>query len=79
MTCAEDLAGFVVRSSYDTLSESARLQLKIRVLDALGCAIGALEGKPIAMIRAQLDDFGGRALVTLIGGNKTSPDRAAFL
>jgi len=78
MTYAEQLAAFVVRSSYDALSESARLELKIRVLDALGCAIGALEGKPIAMIRAQLDDFGGRPLVTLIGGNKTSPDRAAF-
>src|SRR5579864_6978323 len=78
MTYAEQLAAFVVRSSYDALSESTRLELKIRVLDALGCAIGALEGKPIAMIRAQLDDFGGRPLVTLIGGNKTSPDRAAF-
>ena len=42
MTQAEQLAAFVVRASYDDLSEAARTQLKIRVLDALGCAIGAL-------------------------------------
>jgi 2-methylcitrate dehydratase len=30
------------------------------------------------MLRAQLDDFGGKPLVTLIGGGKTAPDRAAL-
>ncbi len=29
-------------------------------------------------IRAQLDDFGGRPLCTLIGGGRTAPDRAAL-
>jgi 2-methylcitrate dehydratase PrpD len=38
MTHAEQLAAFVVRASYDDLSATARQQLKIRVLDALGCA-----------------------------------------
>lgn len=78
MTQVEQLADFVARMTYDDLSEEARQQLKIRVLDALGCAIGALEGPPIAMLRAQLEDFGGRPLVTLIGDGKTAPDRAAF-
>ncbi|MGH9325537.1 MAG: MmgE/PrpD family protein [Terriglobia bacterium] len=78
MTYAEKLAEFVVRASYNNLSEAARLQLKIRVLDALGCAIGALEGPPVVLIRKYIEDFGGRPLVTLIGGGKTSPDRAAF-
>ncbi len=78
MTQVEQLAGFVVRTRYEDLSEEARQQLRIRVLDALGCAIGALEGPPIGMLRAQLEDFGGRPLVTLIGGGKTAPDRAAF-
>jgi 2-methylcitrate dehydratase MmgE/PrpD-like protein len=36
MTHAEQLAAFVVRASYDDLSATARQQLKIRVLDALG-------------------------------------------
>jgi 2-methylcitrate dehydratase len=78
MTQVEQLSDFVTRMTYDDLSEKARRQLKIHILDALGCAIGALEGPPISMLRAQLEDFGGRPLVTLIGGGKTAPDRAAF-
>src|SRR5216683_7769776 len=78
MTQVEQLANFVVRMTYEDLSEEARQQLKIRILDALGCAIGALEGPPIKMLRAQLEDFGGKPLVTLIGGGKTAPDRAAL-
>ena len=65
-------------ATYEDLSEEARQALKIHVLDALGCAIGALDGPPIRMLRAQLEDFGGNPLVTLIGGGKTAPDRAAF-
>ena len=78
MTEVEQLAAFVVRTTYEDLSQKARQELKIRVLDALGCAIGALEGPPIKMLRVQLKDFGGNPLVTLIGGGKTAPDRAAF-
>ncbi|GHO49597.1 MmgE/PrpD family protein [Ktedonospora formicarum] len=78
MTQVEQLAEFVVRARYEDLSEEARQQLKIRILDALGCAIGALDGPPIKALRTQIDDFGGRPLVTLIGGGRTAPDRAAF-
>src|SRR5260370_21749807 len=78
MTQVEQLANFVVRMTYEDLSEDARQQLKIRILDALGCAIGALEGPPIKMLRAQLEDFGGRPLVTLIGGGKSAPNRVAL-
>ena len=78
MTQVEQLAAFAVQTTYEDLSEEARHQLKIRILDALGCAFGALEGPPIKMLRSQLEDFGGRPLVSLIGGNKTAPDRAAF-
>src|SRR5690242_13198947 len=78
MTQVEQLAAFAVQTRYEDLSEQARHQLKIRILDALGCAFGALEGPPITMLRAQLDDFGGKPLVTLIGGGKTAPDRAAL-
>lgn len=78
MTQVEQLAAFAVQTRYEDLSEQARHQLKIRVLDALGCAIGALEGPPIKMLRSQLEDFGGKPLVSLIGGDKTAPDRAAL-
>jgi 2-methylcitrate dehydratase len=78
MTLVKQLAEFVVRANYDAISQEARQQLKIRVLDGLGCAIGALEGEPIQKLRAHLDEFGGNPLTTLIGGGKTAPDRAAF-
>ena len=78
MTHAEELAAFAVQASYDDLSNAAREQLKIRVLDALGCAIGALNSEPIRMIHAQTDEFGGAGRCTLIGGGQTAPDRAAF-
>jgi 2-methylcitrate dehydratase len=78
VTVVERLARFVVDRSWDDLSDGARRKLKIRVLDSLGCALGALDSPPIEAIRAQLDDFGGRPLCTLIGGGATAPDRAAL-
>lgn len=78
MTQVEQLAAFAAQTTYEDLSEAARQQLKIRVLDALGCALGALEGPPIQMLRSQLEDFGGNSLVSLIGGGRTAPDRAAL-
>ncbi len=78
MTQVEQMAKFVTRASYDKLSKEARLQLKIRILDALGCAIGALGSGPVEAIRAQLEDFGGSDSCSLIGGGRSAPDRAAF-
>lgn len=78
MSMLEQLAAFVVGAKYDQLSQHAREQTRIRVLDALGCAIGALGAGPIKAIRAQTEDFGGNGRCTLIGGGRTAPDRAAF-
>jgi 2-methylcitrate dehydratase len=74
----DQLAAFVVGTKYEDLSETALYQEKIRILDALACAIGALDGDPIKMIRAQITEFGGEGLSTLIGGGRTAPDRAAL-
>ncbi len=78
MSRSEELAAFVERADWKEVSPAARDALKIRVLDSLGCALGALQGEPIRMIRVGIDEFGGNPLCTLIGGGKTSPDRAAF-
>lgn len=74
----DQLATFVVGAKYDDLSEMAIDQAKIRILDSLACAIGALDSEPVNMIRAQIREFGGKGRCTLIGGGKTAPDRAAF-
>lgn len=78
MTEVQELAGFVDRSQLSDLSAQALGQLKIRVLDTVGVAIGALTAYPIAAIGALTEQLGGRPLATLIGGGKTAPDRAAF-
>ena len=78
MPHVHDLADFVSKAAYDALSEKAQTQLKIRVLDSLGCAIGALNGTPVRALRAHLADFGGAEQATLIGGGRTAPDRAAL-
>jgi 2-methylcitrate dehydratase len=62
VTVLSRLARFAVDRSWDDLSEAARRELKIRILDALGCALGALQAPPVGAIRAQLADFGGRPL-----------------
>jgi 2-methylcitrate dehydratase len=78
MTQAEQLAAFATRASYDGLSKEAGHQLKIRILDGLGCAIGALRGKPLRLIKDQIEAFDGAQHCTLIGGGKAAPDRAAL-
>lgn len=78
MTEVEQLGGFVTSVSYAAISPRSRQALKSHVLDSLGCAIGALDGEPIKLLRAHTEEFGGAPLVTLIGGGRTAPDRAAL-
>jgi 2-methylcitrate dehydratase len=78
-TYVEEMAAFITKAGYGDLSEEARAQLKLRVLDTIGCAIAALGGKPVVAVRQQVVEFGGRGVCTLIGmGETSSPDRAAF-
>jgi len=76
---SEEMAAFVERAGWEHISPDARESLKVRVLDSLACAFGAIRGEPIRMIRWDVNEFGGNPLCTLIGGGRTSPDRAAFL
>jgi len=73
-----ELATFTKNAAFNELSEQTVTQLKIRLLDSLGTAIGAVEGPPVQAIREMIDDFGGSEMSTLIGGGKTTPDRAAL-
>ncbi len=79
MSEVETLAAFVQRASYEALSPVARQQLKVRILDALGCALGALDGEPVRRMRELTDELGGKERCTIIGGGATAPDRAALM
>ena len=80
MTLVQELAEFVTRSRWDMVSRASQQRLKLRVLDAFGCAYGAQDAFPVRAIREHIADFGGTPKATVIGasGMKTSPDRAAF-
>ena len=78
MTAVEQLAQFAVSAPFEDLSETARQQLKIRILDALGCAIGALGGEPIQIIRRFVGEFDGNGKCSMIGGGRTNPEYAAL-
>jgi 2-methylcitrate dehydratase len=77
-TRSEQLASFVEHAAWEDISPAAREALKIRVLDSLGCALGALKGPPVRLIRETIDEFGGNPLCTLMGGGYAPPDHAAF-
>jgi 2-methylcitrate dehydratase len=78
-TQVEELGAFVSAASFERLSEDAREALKLRLLDSLGTALGALAAEPVRRVRALVEDFGGAPHCSLIGGGRSAPDRAAFL
>jgi len=61
------------------LSDNAIVQLKVRILDALGCAIGALDAGPTLKVRQFVMDVWAYGKCSLIGGGRSAPDRAALL
>jgi len=78
MTIVEQMAAFIDKRGYDDMSEQARRQTKIRILDALGTAIGAIEGDPVRLLRAHVEDFARTGACTLLGGGLSAPDYAAL-
>ena len=58
MTEVQKLADFVDRARFGDMSEMAVEQLKIRVLDTIGVAIGALGAAPIVAIRELTEELG---------------------
>ena len=78
-TLAQRLAAVASRARFEDLSSDARAALCLHVLDALGCAIGALDAEPVAAVRAVVEELGGRPRCTLLGAGRSAPDRAALL
>ncbi len=78
MTMVEDLAGFVEQAGYGRVSPDARQRLRVCMVDALGCAIGALGAQPLQAIRDYTAQFNDSTGCALIGGGRAAADRAAF-
>jgi 2-methylcitrate dehydratase len=74
----EQIAAFTDQAGPDHLSSEIRQLFKRNILDSLGCALGALPGKPFARLRQQFADYRTERPCTLIGGGATSTDQAAL-
>src|SRR5690349_16117505 len=75
----EEMAEFVTHTRYEDLSAEARAQLKIRMLDTLGCSIGAIRADPVRRVRRFARSSTREGPCTFIGGGTGAPDRAALV
>ena len=72
------IAAFVDGCTNKAVPPAVRELVAKHLLDSIGCAIGAIGAKVTEDIKAVVDAFGGKPICTLIGGCRTSPDRAAL-
>lgn len=78
MTIVEDLGEFAASRTLGDLQGSTVRALKIRILDSLGCAIGALDAPPVKALKKTLAEFGSARQCSLVGGGKLDPEGATF-
>lgn len=78
MGICEQLASYVWRACWDTISPEARGKMRQHILDSLGCAIGALSTGVAAQLAGDEIDLRASGPCSLIAGGKTTPERATF-
>jgi 2-methylcitrate dehydratase len=79
-TVLEDMGAWVAAMRYEDMPAAAIKKTKNLLLDTFGCALGAVNGKPVKVARDVIRARGGNPQATVIGtGWKTSCDEAAFL
>jgi 2-methylcitrate dehydratase len=77
-TLAERLAAFALETRFDDLPTTVVVEARRRLLDSLGCAVGALAEPAPTIARQVAGRFAGTPSVSLIGGGTSAPDWAAF-
>jgi 2-methylcitrate dehydratase len=78
-TLAHQLANYSCALRFEDLSEEVVHEVKRRVLDALGCALGAWNEEPCVIARKVASGFSAQRGSTIIGTDHTAPpDWAAF-
>jgi 2-methylcitrate dehydratase len=80
MDLSERLAEYASSLTYDDLSESVVKEAKKRLLDSLGCAMGAYGEAPAKAARRLAEKgYPGKASTLLGTRKKTTPDMATFV
>ncbi|MBI3609489.1 MAG: MmgE/PrpD family protein [Nitrospirae bacterium] len=78
-TVAEQLAAFAHRLTLNDLPEDVVREAKRRVIDSIGCAIGAFDSEPCRIAREVARAVKSRYPATLLGTmHASAPDLAAF-
>ncbi|HEV2095380.1 MAG TPA: MmgE/PrpD family protein [Chthoniobacterales bacterium] len=78
-TLAHRLANFACSLRFEDLSSNVVHEVKRRLIDSLGCALGAWNEQPCAIAREVASDFSAKNGATILGTNhKAPPDWAAF-
>ena len=76
---AHTLAEFACSLKFEDLSPSVVHEVKRRVIDSLGCALGAWNEEPCAIARKVASEFSAKNGATIIGTkHQAPPDWAAF-
>jgi len=80
LNLAEQLADYAFRLSYSDLGATTVSETKKRIIDAIGCAIGAFREAPVRIARKAISETVPRGTSTLLGtSKKSSPDMATFV
>src|SRR5437016_7452658 len=78
-TLAHQLASYASSFRFEDLSKEVVHEVKRRVIDSLGCALGAWNEEPCIIARKVVSEFSAKHGSTVIGTNhKAPPDWAAF-
>src|ERR1700724_2824017 len=78
-TLAHQLAHFACSLNFEDLSKNVVHEVKRRLLDSLGCALGAWNEEPCTIARRLVSDFSAKHGATVFGtSQKAPPDWAAF-
>ena len=77
---ARSLAEYMLSVQYRRLDLRTVKEMKARIVDALGCAIGAYGAEPVTLARKMVTGLRGTGNSTLIGTrSKTTPELATFV
>ncbi|TMP94932.1 MAG: MmgE/PrpD family protein [Verrucomicrobia bacterium] len=78
-TLAHRLADYACALRFEDLSPAVVHEVKRRVIDSFGCALGAWDEEPCAIARKVASEFSAKNGSTIIGtDHKTPPDWTAF-
>src|SRR5213082_2507312 len=78
-TLAHQLASYASSFRFEDLSKEVVHEVKRRVIDSLGCALGAWNEEPCIIARNVASDFSAKHGSTIVGtSHKAPPDWAAF-